>query len=146
VLNSDEDVRARSLQTPDDPEAPYRRKAGRRYRGYVANVTETCDEANELQLIVDVAVEPNSADDGQMLVDAVEGLTERTEVGTLFTDGGYNGPQVDGAMARHPVELYQTGIRGGRAPGYKARRIRLGGRRRPEADRSHLSWRAAERR
>lgn len=113
----DEDISAQSLQSPDDPEATYRRKAGRRYRGYVANLTETCDDTNDLQLIVAVTVEPNSADDGQMLVDAVDSLTERTDVDTLYTDGGYNGPQVDDAMASHGIELHQTGIRGGSAQG-----------------------------
>ena len=109
---SEENISAQSLQSPDDPEATYRRKRRRRYRGYVANLTETCDEANEVQLIVDVAVEPNSADDGQMLLDAADELAERTDVETLYTDGGYNGPQVDEAMARHGIEQVQTAIRG----------------------------------
>ena len=77
---SEENISAQSLQSPDDEEATYRRKRRRGYRGYVANLTETCDEANEVQLIVDVAVEPNSADDGQMLLDAADELAERTEL------------------------------------------------------------------
>jgi hypothetical protein len=112
-----EDISARSLQSPDDPEATYRAKAGRGHRGYVANVAETCDETNQVQLIVDIAVEPNSADDGEMLVDAVESLVARTDVETLYTDGGYNGPRVDEALARHGIEQVQTGIRGGTARG-----------------------------
>jgi hypothetical protein len=109
---SAENISAQSLQSPDDPEATYRQKRRRRYRGYVANLTETCDEANEVQLIVDVTVEPNSADDGQMLLDAADELAERTDVETLYTDGGYNGPKVDEALTEHGIELVQTGIRG----------------------------------
>ena len=108
----DEEVSARSMQSPDDHEATYRRKGRRAYRGYVANLTETCDEENDVQLIVDVAVEPNSADDGKMLADVAEELAERTEVKTIYTDGGYNGPEVDEELARHGIEQVQTGIRG----------------------------------
>jgi hypothetical protein len=112
VPRSDEFISAQSLQSPDDSAATFCRKSGRGYRGCVANVTETCDEVNEVRLIVDVAVEPNSADDGWMLVEAVDELAERTDVETLYTDGGYNGPNVDEALTRHGVEQVQTGIRG----------------------------------
>jgi hypothetical protein len=80
-------------------------------------VAETCDETNKVQLIVDVAVEPNSADDGKMLVDAIDSLVARTEVETLYTDGGYNGPEVDEALTGHCIEQFQTGIRGSAAQG-----------------------------
>jgi hypothetical protein len=65
-----DELRAQSIQSPDDLEATCRKKAGRGHWGYVANITETCDDDNKLQLIVDVAVAPNSTDDGQMLVEA----------------------------------------------------------------------------
>jgi hypothetical protein len=113
----DEDISAKSMQSPDDPEATYRVKASKAHKGYVANFTETCDETNDAQLIVDVAVQPNSADDGQMLADATDELVQRTEVETLYTDGGYNGPAVDEVMADNGIELIQTGIRGGKARG-----------------------------
>ena len=32
------------LQNPSDPDATYRKKAGKQYRGYSANITETVDE------------------------------------------------------------------------------------------------------
>jgi hypothetical protein len=107
-----EDISAKSLQSPDDPEATYRKKGQRRYRGYVANLTETCDQGNEVQLIVDVAVQPNSVDDGQMLADAAEKLAKKTAVKTLYTDGGYNGPDVDEKLAEFKIEQVQTAIRG----------------------------------
>ena len=115
LQRANEDISAQSLQSPDDPEATFRRKSGRSYRGYVANLTETCDEDNKVQLIVDVAVEPNSADDGAMLVEAADELADRTEVKTLYTDGGYNGPEVDKKLAKRRIEQIQTGIRGKKA-------------------------------
>lgn len=108
----DEDVSAKSLQSPDDPDATYRRRGGEGHRGYVANLTETCDDDNDAQLIVHVAVESNSVDDAQMLAEAVPDLVRSTEVQELYTDGGYNSPQVDARLREHGVTQYQTAIRG----------------------------------
>ncbi|HEB26921.1 MAG TPA: hypothetical protein ENI05_03960, partial [Porticoccus sp.] len=79
------ELSASSIQSPDDLEATYREKGGRSHRGYVNNLTETCDPENHLQLITKVQVEPNNTDDAQMLVDAallhisVEPLAEVVE-------------------------------------------------------------------
>ena len=108
------ELSAHSLQSPDDREATFRRKQGESYRGYVGNVTETCDEDNELQLIVKVQTAPNAMDDGQLLAEAVPDLVERTEVERITTDGGYNGPGPDSVLVDHKIEHEQTAIRGGR--------------------------------
>jgi hypothetical protein len=50
---------AASLQSPDDLEATYREKRGQGYRGYIANVSETCDSENLLQLITKMQAAPN---------------------------------------------------------------------------------------
>ena len=108
------ELSARSLQSPDDTEATFRRKQGESYRGYVGNVTETCDEDNELQLIVKVQTAPNAMDDGQLLVEAVPDLVERTDVERITTDGGYNGPGPDSVLTDHKIEHEQTAICGGK--------------------------------
>ena len=51
---SGEELSASSLQSPDDWEATYREKRGQGHRGYVANLTETCDPENEVQLVTQV--------------------------------------------------------------------------------------------
>jgi hypothetical protein len=56
-----EELSASSLQSPDDLEATYREKANKTYKGYAANLTETCDPENRLQLITKTQVAPNSA-------------------------------------------------------------------------------------
>ena len=48
------ELSASSLQSPDDLEATYRQKNNKSYKGYVANITETCDPENKLQLITKV--------------------------------------------------------------------------------------------
>ena len=108
------ELSARSLQSPDDLEATFRRKQGESYRGYAANVTETCDPDNPLQLVVKVQTAPNAMDDGQFLVEAVPDLVERTAVEQITTDGGYNGPEPAKVLAAANIEHEQTAIRGGK--------------------------------
>jgi hypothetical protein len=111
-----QELSASSLQSPDDPEATYRQKHGRDYKGYVTNLTETCDPENDLQLIVKVQTEPNNTDDAAMLAEALPDLIERTDVDQVYTDGGYNSPAVDDLMRAHQIEQIQTAIRGRKPP------------------------------
>jgi hypothetical protein len=103
---------ASSLQSPDDLEATYRNKRGQGYQGYTANLTETCDPENELQLITKVQVASNNVDDTQLLDEALPELKERTELEMLYTDGGYGSPETDDALREKDVEQIQTAIRG----------------------------------
>jgi Transposase DDE domain/Transposase domain (DUF772) len=100
------------LQSVDDLEATYRTKGTGHYKGYVANVSETCDPANELQLITKVQVAPNNVDDAQLLAEALPDLKKRTGVDTMITDGGYGGSVSDAALQEQVVTLIQTAIRG----------------------------------
>jgi hypothetical protein len=111
-----QELSASSLQSPDDPEATYRQKHGQDYKGYVTNLTETCDPENDLQLIVKVQTEPNNTDDAAMLAEALPDLVLRTDVNQMFTDGAYNSPQVDDLMREHQIEQIQTAIRGRKPP------------------------------
>jgi hypothetical protein len=100
------------LQSVDDLEASYRTKGNAHYKGYVANVTETCDPENDLQLITKVQVAPNNVDDSQLLAEALPNLQERTDLDTLITDGGFGGEASDTALDGQEVKLIQTAIRG----------------------------------
>ncbi|MBN2256336.1 MAG: transposase, partial [Anaerolineaceae bacterium] len=101
-----------SLQSVDDLEASYRTKGNAHYKGYVANLTETCDPENDLQLITKVQVAPNNVDDSQLLAAALPNLQERTDLDTLLTDGGFGGEASDTALDGQEVKLIQTAIRG----------------------------------
>lgn len=109
---SHQELRADSLQAVDDLEATYRRKGRRDYKGYVANLSETCDPDNALQLITKVQVAPNHTNDRDLLLEALPDLRERTTLETLYTDGAYSGTDVDLVLAQHQVEQIQTGIVG----------------------------------
>lgn len=112
-----EAVSPAGLQSPHDPEATYRVKGGKVYRGgYVVNVSETADPKNPLQLMTDLQVEPNVTDDAALLEQSLEGQAERgIEVERLTTDGGYTGPSAERACQEHGVELRATRMRGGRS-------------------------------
>jgi len=100
------------LQSVDDLEASYRIKGSKHYRGYVSNITETCDPENELQLVTKVQVAPNNTEDTQLLAEALPNLKERTAISKLYTDGGYGSPEMDQALQENGVEQTQTAIRG----------------------------------
>jgi hypothetical protein len=106
------ELSASSLQSPDDEQASYRQKGGKDYVGYVANVTETCDPQNDLQLVTKVQVEPNTREDARMLEEALPDLKERLEVDELHTDGGYSSEGVDELMAEMKIDQIQTAIKG----------------------------------
>lgn len=106
------EITSSCLQSVDDLDATYRTKGTGHYKGYVANITETCDPENEIQLITKVQVAPNKVDDGQLLAEALPNLKERTSIETMITDGGYGSEVSDDALREQEVTLIQTAIRG----------------------------------
>lgn len=111
-IKEGKELSANSLQSPDDLEATYRQKNNKSFRGYVANISETCDPENPLQLVTKVQVASNHTEDAEMLVEALPNLKERTDLATLYTDGGYGSSDVDQLLQENFVEQIQTAIRG----------------------------------
>jgi len=111
-LKTGKELSAASLQSPDDEEATFRKKNGRSYKGYVTNVTETCDPDNPLQLIAKVQTEPNVTNDDDMLIEAVPSLKERLDINEVHTDGGYNSDESYQVVRENGINHVQTAIRG----------------------------------
>jgi hypothetical protein len=107
-----EELSASSLQSPDDLEATYRQKNEQGYRGYVVNVTETCDQENDVQLITHIQVAPNTTDDQAMMVEAVPEIQERMPLSDLDIDGGFTGPDATQMATDCDVALHPSAIRG----------------------------------
>lgn len=80
----------------------------------MANVAETCDPENPVQLITQVQVAPNVTDDEELLVEGLPDLKERTDLDTMWTDGAYNGPEAEAVLREHQVTHIPTAIRGAR--------------------------------
>jgi hypothetical protein len=107
-----DELSGNSLQSPDDWEATYRIKTGQGHQGYVANLTETCDPENKVQLLTKVQVDSNFTDDEDLAVEAVPELKARTDLAVLWTDGGYTGPAAEAAFRKNQVEHIPTNVRG----------------------------------
>jgi hypothetical protein len=112
VVKEGKDLGGNTLQSPDDEEATFRTKSRESSRGYVANITETCDEENALQLINRVSVAPNITDDQQLLADDIDNLKEREGIDEVYTDAGYTGETAARATTTHQVAQHVSAIKG----------------------------------
>jgi hypothetical protein len=106
------EIKPGCLQSVDDVETSYRKKGNHSYKGYVANITETCSAENPLQLITQVQVAPNRVSDNELLKSGVPELKQRTDLEKLVTDGGYTGPSTDQVLRTAGVEQITTGLVG----------------------------------
>ena len=81
------DVKPTSLQNPSDPDATFRRKAGKGHTGYVANVTESF--GGGIGIITGYDLKQNCHSDQEFGKEVI-GLTEASsEGGILISDGAY---------------------------------------------------------
>ena len=114
------DLRAGNLQSPDDPDATFRRKRDENYIGYVADITETAHPDNDFQLITRVKAEPNTVDDAVLLAEQLQEMDTADSPDIIYADGGYGSPEVDALAAERGIELHQTALRGAspRADGF----------------------------
>lgn len=105
-------VSADSLQSPHDEGAGY---SGHKGKGYQAQIVETCDPANDTQIITHVAVESADKSDAAALVPAVEALDERgLKPEEIIADTAYCGGENDVALRDAGVAL--TGPAAGKEP------------------------------
>ena len=63
-------------------------------------------------MITQVQVGPNNTDDGDLLVQALPNLVERTDLSDLYSDGGFGSPEADVVLQEKQVALVQSRLRG----------------------------------
>jgi hypothetical protein len=113
TVRDSKELTSSSLQSPDDIDATFRTKRGDNYRGQVVNITETANPENALNLITDVAVEPNNTDDSTILNNRIDEIkTKCNDLNELHTDGAYGSSDNDKKMDIHTVNHIQTAVRG----------------------------------
>ena len=111
-IKPNEALTSACLQSPDDMEATYRYKKGG-HRGRVVNVTETANPANKVNLITDVAVNPNNTDDSVVLNKRLGPLKEKTpNLNEMHTDGAYGSRDNDAKYSELKITPIQTAVRG----------------------------------
>jgi hypothetical protein len=109
---SNQEIEAGCLQSVDDLEASYRVKNNHAFKGYVANLSETCDPSNGLQLVTQASVAPNRTSDVELLKADLPAIQARMELKLLVNDGQYLGPQVDQALRTGQVQQISTALTG----------------------------------
>jgi hypothetical protein len=112
LLKPAKEIGADSLQSPHDEDAAYRKKKDETVRGYSANITETCED--DLNLIVDVQVEPATAADNAYLNKAVRNSEAVLESSTreISADGAYYSEENETYAQEQDKEIHYTGFPG----------------------------------
>ena len=98
------------LQSPYDPTATYRVKAGKEYRGTVANVIEAVGENGSV--VIDVQVEPNNYSDTRFMEDALNKMGKQEEPVTIVVDGGYLNSNTAELAKEKNVKIVATDLAG----------------------------------
>ena len=101
------------LQNPSDPDATYREKSGKQYRGYVANVEESVDKNGSI--IVNYQYEQNNYDDSRFLNDTIETMGFQTDGLTLTADGSYASTENRVKADQNNIKLITTNMTGRKA-------------------------------
>ena len=103
-------MNATALQNPSDPEATYRKKANKEYRGYVANFEESVGKGGSV--ITDYQYEKNIHSDSQFMKDHLETIEKQEETINLVADGAYSGSKNQSLAAEKNVKLITTSLTG----------------------------------
>ena len=101
---------AAMLNSPTDPEATFRTKAGVDHVGYVANLEESCGAAGTV--VTNYDYDRNTHSDSALLREFVDDAAPAAGGALLVTDGGYDGGNNVAYAAGRGVELVTTDMIG----------------------------------
>jgi hypothetical protein len=115
VLRNPKEIGSDTLQSPDDPDATFRKKHGK-HHGQVSSVTETSHPDNDVNLIVDIGNSPNNVDDSIILNERLPEIKKMLfDIEELHFDGGYGSTDNDNLMREMSIMPVQTAVRGVKA-------------------------------
>ena len=103
-----------ALQNPSDPDATYRNKSGKQYRGYAANLEETVGKNGSV--VTNYQFNKNTHTDSHFLQDTLSAMEKSEEEIILITDGGYDGQDNIALAKEKNVKLVTTALIGKEAP------------------------------
>ena len=103
-----------ALQNPSDPDATYRNKSGKLYRGYAANIEETVGKNGSV--VTDYQFDKNTHTDSHFLQESLSAMEKSEEEIILVTDGGYDGQDNIALAKEKNVKLVTTALIGKEAP------------------------------
>jgi len=106
-------LKSDSVQSPDDLDATYRQKDGKKSKGQSINVTETAHPDNPINLLNDIAVNPNNKDDCKVLNERIDKIVFQTpELDEIHFDGAFGSSDNDIKFEAYHIRAIQTAIRG----------------------------------
>lgn len=117
VAREKEEISAKSAQSPHDTDCHYRNKDDQKVKGYSINVTESCDEDKQLNLIGRVDVREASTSDVSFLQDGIEKAQEvfPDKIGAAHADGAYHSPDNQQYCKDNDIDLYLHAIQGAKS-------------------------------
>lgn len=128
---SSNEIPSNSVQSIHDPQAAYRKKkkghGTQTVSGYHANITETCDPKDEVNLICSVEVQPANVCENDFLLPAIAASEQvlsqqaNEEVSTIekvITDGGYDSIANRKEMSKHGTPEWDLAKLKGRQRAY----------------------------
>jgi len=98
------------LQNPSDPDATYREKAGKKHKGYSANIIEAVDENGSV--VTDYQYDVNTRSDASFIEEFIENSEPAEETVTLIADGAYSGENIRKNAIAKNMEVLTTGFSG----------------------------------
>lgn len=104
------EITSNSIQHPSEPEATYRKKAGKHHFGYVGNLIETVDEKGAL--ITQYEYEVNTHSDVRFCEEFLEKMGTVEEEITLVADGSFNSTDNREQAARQNIQFVPTNLNG----------------------------------
>jgi len=113
VARKKEEISAKSIQSPHDPDSHYRNKDGNQVKGYSINITESCDDEG-LNLISDANVKQVSTSDVDFLQEGVVKSEDifQNKAESIHADGAYHSPENQEFCTNKEAKLYLHAIQG----------------------------------
>lgn len=111
VPKANKEIRGSSLQTPEDPNATARTKAGKTHIGSVGNVAETYDEDGN-SLITDADIQPNVHSDSDFMGEYIQSKPEGAPEEQVTTDGAFYSSDNAKEAAEKGILLVPTSLTG----------------------------------
>jgi len=120
VAKENRSISPGSMQNPSDPEATYRKKAGKHHIGYVANVVETFD-GNGNSVITDYEFEQNRHSDSEFCKSAINTVSESGEATpdekvVMIGDGAFASTENSALAEANNIILVTTAMAGPKPP------------------------------
>ena len=101
------------LQSPADIMATFRKKNNEESIGFTINAAETANPENPIQLIDDIAINPNNVDDSIILNNRIEIIAQKTpDLDELHNYGAYGSEDNDIKLEKLEITQITTAVRG----------------------------------